>query len=275
MPSRSILDTTPQLMGILNVTPDSFWDQGRWKNTSDAIQRGIEIYQQGADIIDVGGESTRPGAEPVPLEEELKRVIPVIQALVNEIPIPLSIDTMKPEVAEAAIEAGASMINDVTGFRNPLMRKLAVSTGVKICVMHMHETPKTMQQAPFYPEGIAAFLLDWFSQQADILLNLGIKASQLILDPGIGFGKTVDDNLEILHNLPKFRSLGFPILVGLSRKSFLSKILQKPTSELLPMTMVANAIAIQQGADIIRVHDIVEHEEVLRLIKSLRKENES
>lgn len=258
-----------KLMGILNVTPDSCFDQGRWFDPARAIQRGIQIYQEGADLVDVGGESTRPQASPVPEDVELKRVIPIIHALKQEIPLPLSIDTMKPKVAEAAIQAGASFINDITGFRDPDMRRLAAAVQLPICVMHMHETPATMQINPHYPEGIIPFLLDWFKKQIDLLLSDGVKESNIILDPGIGFGKTIADNIEIVHNLQKFKALGFPILIGLSRKSFLGKIVNKSYPELLPVTLAVNTLAIQAKVDIIRVHDIHEHRDIIDVIEQM------
>lgn len=260
-----------KLMGILNVTPDSFSDQGRWFDGEAAFKRGIEIYQQGADILDIGGESTRPGAHPVSEEDELKRVIPVIKRLKIEIPIPISIDTMKPKVAEAALAEGASFINDVSGFRDPAMRKLAAKSQAKLILMHMHENPKTMQQNPSYPKGVISFLLDWFPLQIELLLELGVQKENIILDPGIGFGKTVADNIEIVQNLPELKNLGFPLLIGLSRKSFLGKILNKPCTDLLAATLTGNMLAIQGGADIIRVHDIPEHRDLIDLIDFYKK----
>jgi dihydropteroate synthase len=261
-----------KLMGILNVTPDSCYDQGRWFGPSLAIGRGIEIYQQGADILDIGGESTRPHANPVSEKEEIERVLPVLKALRQEIPIPLSIDTMKVKVAEAALEAGATLINDVSGFQDPNMRQLAAQTGAQICVMHMQGTPQTMQSNPVYPVGIIPFLLSWFERQINLLQQAGVKESQIILDPGIGFGKTIEHNVEIIHNLHKIKALGFPVLIGLSRKSFMGKIIQKPHySDLLPATLAINTIAIQAGVDIIRVHDISEHRDVINLMQYLNQ----
>lgn len=258
-----------QLMGILNVTPDSSFDQGRYFDHQTAIRRGIQMQQEGADWIDIGGESTRPGALPVSEQEELRRVIPVIRALKEQVTIPLSIDTMKAQVAEAAIEAGASLINDVTGFSDPHMRQVAASSQLPICVMHMHETPATMQINPVYPQGITSFLLDWFHARIELLLASGIKEKNIILDPGIGFGKTVADNVEIVHNLHKFKALGFPILIGLSRKSFLGKIIHKTYPDLLPVSLAVNTLAIVAHVDIIRVHDVVEHRDVIDLITHL------
>jgi dihydropteroate synthase len=261
-----------KLMGILNVTPDSCFDQGRWFNPAVAIERGICIQQEGADMLDLGGESTRPGATPVSEQEELNRVLPVLKALKEQITIPISIDTMKPAVAAAALNAGASFINDVSGFRDVNMRYLAADTHVPICVMHMHETPQTMQKQPYYPQGIIKFLIEWFEKRIEELLQAGIKTKNIYLDPGFGFGKTVADNVEILYNLNKIKALGFPVLIGLSRKSFLGKLIHKSHyNDLLPATIAAHTIALQADVDIIRVHDIAVHRDVIDLIKSIKK----
>lgn len=255
-----------QLMGILNVTPDSCLDQGRWFDHCSAIKRGIEIYQEGADWLDIGGESTRPGADPVSEAEEQRRVLPVLKALKKEISIPISIDTMKAKVAEAAILAGASLINDVSGFRDPSMRQVAADSQLPICVMHMHENPTTMQINPSYPQGIIPFLMDWFKNRIELLLKNGIQEKNIILDPGIGFGKTIADNVEIVHNLHRIKALGFPVLLGLSRKSFLGKIINKTYPDLLPVSLAINTLAILAQIDIIRVHDISEHRDVVNLM---------
>jgi dihydropteroate synthase len=259
-----------QLMGILNVTPDSCFDQGRWFEHSTAIQRGIQIWHEGADWLDIGGESTRPGASPVSDKEELNRVLPVIRSLKQEISIPISIDTMKAKVAEAAIEAGASLINDVSGFRDPAMRQVAANSQLPICVMHMHENPTSMQNNPHYPQGIIPFLIDWFTERIDLLLASGIQEKHIILDPGIGFGKTVADNVEIVQNLHKIKGLGFPVLIGLSRKSFLGKIINKNYPDLLPVSLAVNTLAIQAHVDMIRVHDIGEHRDIIDLMSYLQ-----
>lgn len=254
------------LMGILNATPDSFHPDSRSETLDSAIIRGIEMYRQGADILDIGGESTRPGATQVDEEEELRRVIPIIAALRPLLPIPLSIDTMKPRVAQAALEAGATLINDVSGFRDSLMRDLAAKAGVDICVMHMQGTPLTMQQNPSYPEGIIHHLLKWFEDRIQLLLQTGVKEKQIIIDPGIGFGKTIEDNIIILNHLPELKRLGFRVLLGTSRKSFLRKILNKPTAELMPATLAINASAVLSGVDIIRVHDVQEHRDMIDIL---------
>lgn len=260
-----------KLMGILNVTPDSFFDKGSYFSLEKAVARGKAIYLEGADILDIGGESTRPGAIPVSAQEELERVVTVIKTLHSCIPIPISIDTNKPEVALAAVEAGASLINDISGFQNPEMQDLAASSGVQICIMHMQGTPQNMQKNPHYSNGVVSFLIQWFEQQLENLTKKGIKEKQIILDPGIGFGKTVDDNLEILQNLPRLKALGFPLLIGVSRKSFMSKILNKSTSELLPATIAMNTLLIKAEVDIIRVHDVIEHRGVIDLVRACSK----
>lgn len=256
-----------RIMGILNVTPDSFYPKSCFYSLDAAIRRGIEIHNQGADILDIGGESTRPGSDPVGLQEELKRVIPVIKALAKEIPIPISIDTMKPEVAEAAVEAGATLINDVNGFRDPQMQKIAVQSKASLCLMHMLGIPKTMQQNPIYPEGIVAHLMNFLTQQTEALIQSGVAKDKIIIDPGIGFGKTVADNLEIIDNLHKLKDIGFPLLLGVSRKSFLRKMLNTATPEMLAATLTVNMLGILQGVDIIRVHDVPEHRDMITILK--------
>jgi dihydropteroate synthase len=260
-----------KVMGILNVTMDSFYDKGRFHSFEKAVEHGIRLHQEGADWIDVGGESTRPGAETIPEEEELKRTIPVIKELKNQISVPLSIDTMKPRVAEAALNAGATLINDVTGFRHPDMVKLAAERDVDICVMHMLGTPANMQCDPHYPNGVVQDLLDWFEEKVENLLSAGIKKERIILDPGIGFGKTIADNLQILQNLQRFKAMEFPLLIGLSRKSFMGKIIHKPAADLLPTTIAMNTIALLADVDIIRVHDVAVHRDVVDMLGQFGK----
>lgn len=258
-----------QLMGILNITPDSFFDGGKHIHINNAIESGKKFEKIGVDIIDIGGESSRPFATPVSLDEELDRVIPVIEALKSEVKTLLSIDTYKPEVAKKAVEKGASMINDITGFTNPLMQQVAKETGAKIVIMHMLDTPQTMQKKPFYPNGVVEDLLTFFKKQIDTLLKLGIELNQMILDPGIGFGKTVQDNITLISSIHRFKELGVPIMIGASRKSFLGKILNKSTSDLLPATIAINTIALLGGASYIRVHDVQEHRDLIDLVNTL------
>lgn len=251
-------------MAILNTTPDSFYEASRAATVADAIDRGLRFEREGADILDIGGESTRPGSAPVSVEEELERVIPVIQGLRGKLKIPISIDTKKPAVARAAVKFGAALLNDVSGFSNCEMVALAVESQLDICVMHMHETPETMQIAPpHYEDGITSFLLAWFEKRIRGLTKDGVHPHKIIIDPGIGFGKTVADNLEIIHNLHLFKKLGFRVLLGASRKSFLGKILNLPPAELLPPTIAVSTLAISMGIDILRVHDVKEHRSVI------------
>lgn len=246
-------------MGILNVTSDSCYDGGRYLQQEQAIGHGFKLYEDGADLLDIGGESTRPGADPVSEEEELRRVIPVIEGLRPHLPIPISIDTMKAAVAEQAVAAGASLINDVTGFADPAMRQVAANTGVYVCVVHMQGTPRTMQANPHYPEGVVVHLLNWFEERIDLLIHEGVKEENIILDPGIGFGKTVAHNIEILQNLAELQALGFPLLVGTSRKDFMRKITGRDRDELLPTTIAVNTLLMMEEVDILRVHDVLEH----------------
>lgn len=257
-----------QVMGILNATPDSFFDGGHYNSIDRAIHHGQKLITEGADLIDIGGESTRPGAVPVSGKEEIQRTIPVIKALHKDIRI--SIDTSKAEVAAAAIEAGASMINDVTGLCDPEMIRLAIQADVPVCVMHMQGSPQTMQQNPHYPEGVVAEILRWFQEKITILVDQGVKPERLILDPGIGFGKSVADNLKILHNLSVFKALGFPILLGVSRKSFLQKIVSKPAVDMLAPTLGVNTLAIMSGVDIVRVHNVKEHRMLIQVLSEYK-----
>lgn len=260
-----------KIMGILNVTPDSFYDKGKFYTLEQAIAEGIRMIDQGADIIDIGGESTRPGADPVSEEEELNRVLPVIKALREQSKTPLSIDTLKPAVARAAMNAGATLISDVFGFRDPEMVKVAADTNAKACVVHMLGNPKTMQKNPVYKHGVIQEIKQWLQERVDQLEASGILKENIILDPGIGFGKTVDDNYQILHNLQEFKSMGFPVLIGLSRKSFMTKVLGKPPAELLAPTIAMSTITMMENVDYIRVHDVQEHSDVLKLIKDYQK----
>jgi len=261
-------------MGILNATPDSFFDQGSCFGLEKALEKGKAILEEGADIIDIGGVSTRPGAEDVSYEEEKRRTLPLIKALstfASLKKVAISIDTSNPNIAEKAIEEGATLINDIRGFDNPEMRKVAKKSHARLCVMHMQGTPKTMQHHPIYLRGVIVELMEWFDKRIDLLLGEGIDSSQIILDPGIGFGKTLEDNLTILKNLSVFHSLGFPILIGLSRKSFQSKILNKPPTQLLSTTIALNTMSILEGAEIIRVHDVKEHRDVIDALHFLGK----
>lgn len=263
----------PFLMGILNVTPDSFYDGGKYAAVDRAVEKALSMMQEGADIVDVGAESTRPNADPVSEQEEINRLSFLLREL-HRLSIPFSIDTYKVNVAKLAVDFGAYMINDVSGLQSYKMIDLVKASQVKACVMHMQKNPKNMQDEPFYPNGVISDLLDFFKNRLTLFEKKGINLQQIILDPGIGFGKTVSDNILLLKQLHSFKNLGCDLLVGLSRKSFMGKILQKKAKDLLPATIAMNTIALTGGADIIRVHDVAEHKDLIdvisyqRLIKS-------
>lgn len=251
------------LMGILNVTPDSFFETSRCTSIERALERAYSMKEEGADWIDIGGESTRPFSEPVPLQEELSRVVPLFSSLAN-FPLPLSIDTQKHQVARACVELGATMINDVSGFSDDAMIDVAKDhPNTELCVMHSQRSPKEMQIAPSYPLGVVQEIYRFFSDKIALLTACGIEKGRIILDPGIGFGKTVAHNLEILQNLPVFQSLGCRLLVGISRKSFMTRALGLPTGSLLPATVALNGQLIRDGVDIIRVHDVLDHKKMI------------
>ena len=253
------------LMGILNVTPDSFSDGGMFFDKKTAVDQGIRLADEGADIIDVGGESTRPRAEPVSLEEELKRVIPVIRELAGEVDVPISIDTYKSEVAREAIEAGASIINDISGLRfDDRMAGLAAETGVALVVMHIKGTPRDMQVDPHYDD-LLKEIGEYLSRSIEIAVEAGVKKENVIIDPGIGFGKRIEDNFILIKNLEYFRALGQPLLIGPSRKSFLWKTLNVSTGETLEATAAASAASVLSGADLIRAHDVKEISKAIKI----------
>lgn len=244
----------PLVMGILNVTPDSFSDGGRFDSLQRALDRAHAMTEAGADMVDVGGESTRPGADAVAVGEELERVIPVIEAL-SDSGLALSIDTSKPEVMTAAAAAGAVLINDVWALRRPGALQAAAATGLPVCLMHMQGEPGTMQQAPAYDD-VSAEVRDFLADRIAACEAAGIPASRLLLDPGFGFGKQLQHNLSLLRDLPKLGQLKRPILAGLSRKSMLGQITGAATGERQTASAVAAAIAWQQGASVLRVHDV-------------------
>lgn len=260
-----------KIMGILNVTQDSFSDGGLYFDKAAAINRAIQMVEEGADIIDIGGESTRPGSEPVPEEEEIRRTIPVIEALVKEISVTISIDTYKSRVANRALEAGASMVNDISGLRfDPDMPDVIAYHNVPIVIMHIKGTPKDMQQNPVY-EALIPEIMDYLSEGIQIAAKAGIKEDKIIIDPGIGFGKTFEHNLDIICNLSAFTLLGKPILIGPSRKAFIGKVLgDLPPTDRLEGTAAAVAISIFNGANIIRVHDVKEMIHVAKVADAIK-----
>lgn len=256
---RGALGKRTLIMGVLNLTPDSFYDGGRYTTLERALARAEQMIAEGADILDIGGESTRPGADPVPLEEEIRRTLPVIEAIAARYDIALSIDTTKSEVARLALQAGAHIVNDISGMRfDPRMPEVVAEAGALAILMHIKGTPKTMQQNPTY-EDVVREVRDTLAQHAERAQQAGIPKERIWLDPGIGFGKTLEHNLQLLRRLPDLKSLGYPVLVGTSRKSFIGLILGGlPPEERLEGTLATLALAIAWGADAVRVHDVKE-----------------
>lgn len=262
--------TPIKIMGILNVTPDSFYDGGRHADRDAAVAHALSMADDGAAIIDVGGESTRPGAASVSTDVEMARVIPVIESLAERLAIPLSIDTTKAVVAGAALRAGATIINDVSaGTFDPAILDVAANYGATVVLMHINGAPPTMQRDPRYDD-LLGDIEGFLTAAVERALGAGIARDRIILDPGIGFGKTLEDNYRIIANLPRFKRLGFPLLVGLSRKSLIGNVVGEGADR-LPATIALNAAAVLGGADIIRVHDVREHRLALAGIEMLRK----
>jgi dihydropteroate synthase len=255
------------IMGILNVTPDSFSDGGLFNNLDAAITHAKKMVSDGADLIDVGGESSRPGSEPLSEKEELARILPVVTRLVKEVSVPISIDTYKPFVADTCLKAGAHLINDITGLTNLAMRNVAAEHNVPVVMMHMLGTPKIMQQKPVYQD-VLGEIKAFFQRQIIAAQKAGVR--QIIIDPGIGFGKTVEHNLQILRHLDTFKDLGCPLLVGPSRKSFIGTITDLPVNERLDGTIAAVTIAVMNGAHIVRVHDVKECRRAMQVVDAIR-----
>ncbi len=257
------------VMGIVNVTPDSFSGDGLGGDTEAAITQGIRMVEDGADILDIGGESTRPGSEPVSEADELRRVLPVIEGLAERVNVPISIDTYKSTVARAALEAGAAIVNDISGLHHdPEIAKIAAEAGAAVVIMHIQGTPRDMQKEPRYADvigDISAYLDEGIATAREA----GLQPDQIVVDPGIGFGKTLEHNLEILRRLREFRSLGCPVLVGASRKSMIGKILDLPADQRVEGTAATVALAIAAGADIVRVHDVKEMVRVARVADAI------
>jgi len=257
------------LMGVLNVTPDSFSDGGLYFDRQLAIERALQMVEEGADIIDIGGESTRPFSEPTPLEEELRRVIPVIEAVAPKISIPISIDTYKAKVAFEALQAGASIVNDISGLRfDPEMVKIVAESGAGLIVMHIKGTPKTMQLDPHYDD-VMDEIKSYLKESIEKAESEGVHPESIVVDPGIGFGKKLHHNLEIFRRLNELEELGKPILVGPSRKSFIGEILGLPVSERLYGTLGAVAYCALKGVHIVRVHDVKAARQVVDIIDAI------
>ena len=255
-------------MGILNITPDSFSDGGRWLGKSEAIQHALAMQDAGADIIDVGGESTRPGAEAVSLRQELDRVIPVIEAIVPSLSVPISIDTSKPEVMREAVAAGAGMINDIYALRIDGAVQAAIDMKVPVCLMHMQGEPRVMQDNPVYKDvgdEVRQFLLE----RARQCEQAGLQRHNIILDPGFGFGKTLQQNLDLFHSLPELVATGYPVLVGISRKNMIGQLTGRELAERTPGSIAAAMLSTQAGAAIVRVHDVAETLDALKVATAL------
>ena len=257
------------IMGIVNVTPDSFYDGGRFLGLKAAVEHATQLADEGADIIDVGGESSRPGADPVSLEEERLRVLPVIEALASQLDIPLSIDTCKSEVAYDALSRGVQIVNDISGLRqDPNMAKVVAESGAFVVIMHMKGTPKNMQLNPSYDD-VTGELIEFFKDRVKYVRKRGVQDERIILDPGIGFGKRVSDNFVILHSLGRIVDLGYPVLTGPSRKSFIGITLNLPAHERLEGTASAVAASVLNGAKIVRVHDVKEMKRVITIADAI------
>jgi dihydropteroate synthase len=261
----------PLVMGVLNVTPDSFADHGRYFDQAAALAQARALVVAGADILDIGGESTRPFADSVTLEEELRRVLPVIEAIAPEIHVPISIDTYKAPVAQAALEAGATLINDISALRfDPDMAPLAAQLQAPVVLMHMQGTPRDMQRQPHYHD-LLGEIRDFFRERLDFAASQNLSPELLVLDPGIGFGKTWRHNLEILNHLDMFLDLGCPLLVGASRKAFIGHILDLPAGEERDIgTLAALAVAVIQGARIVRTHNVAYARQFLAVLEAIR-----
>ena len=259
--------STPKVMGIVNVTPDSFSDGGKYASTNLAVEHALRLVEEGADILDIGGESTRPNATPVCLEEELNRVIPVIEALAKRTNIPLSIDTYKPQVMQAAILAGVDMVNDVRALQEEKALDIVAHSSVGICLMHMQGTPQTMQVNPYYAD-VVTEVATFLQARLQACVDLGITKNRILLDPGFGFGKRTVDNIALLKSLHAV-SLGQPLLVGLSRKSVLGAMTGLEVDARLHASIAASVVAIMKGANIVRVHDVKAAVDALKVVAAV------
>ncbi len=258
----------PRVMGIVNNTPDSFSGDGTGGDAEAAIRRGLHMFESGADLVDIGGESTRPGAEPVPASEEMARTIPVVEELSKRFPSRVSIDTMKPEIAEAALYAGASIVNDVSGLRNARMIEVVAEHDAAVVIMHMLGEPRTMQLRPRYKD-VVREIKEYLADRIEAAEREGVDPKKIMIDPGIGFGKTLDHNLEILAGLGELRSLNKPIMIGVSRKSFIGSITGVPANERLDGSIAAAVMAVVKGADIVRAHDVPETVRALKVAHAI------
>jgi len=266
-----VLDLSePRVMGVLNVTPDSFSDGGRYAGFAAAVARGVAMAEEGAAIIDVGGESTRPGAAAVEVHEELGRVVPVIEALAQRVAVPISVDTSKPEVMRAAIAAGAAMVNDVRALGAPGALDAVAGTGAAVCLMHMQGEPRTMQQAPEYRD-VVGEVRSYLAARVSACVAAGIATTRLCIDPGIGFGKRAEHNLALLAALDQLATPGIPVLVGVSRKSLVGMITGRAAGDRLAGSVALAALAVMRGAAIVRAHDVAETVDAVKVASALRR----
>lgn len=271
--SHTLDITQPCIMGILNLTPDSFSDGGLFINKDKALRHVQKMIDDGAHIIDIGGESTRPGASEVSIEEECNRVIPLIKSIRKKYDIPISIDTSKTEVMQQAIEAGASMINDVNALQADGAVELAAKLNVPVCIMHMQGQPRTMQHTPEYKD-VVQEVKEFLQQRIDVCLKAGIKKENIIIDPGFGFGKTLEHNLDLFKHIPEFEKLGIPLLIGVSRKSMIGTILNNAAADKRLHGSIALAtLAAWMGANILRVHDVKETADALKCCQAVKNNN--
>jgi dihydropteroate synthase len=260
--------TTPRVMGIVNVTPDSFSDGGKFSQRDQAIAHALKLAEEGADVLDIGGESTRPNATPVGLQEELNRVIPVIEALSKQVNIPISIDTYKPQVMQAAIAAGASMVNDVRALQEDGALEIVAKSNAGVCLMHMQGTSQTMQQNPQY-EDVVNDVKAFLAARLQASIDAGVAKNRILLDPGFGFGKTREHNIRLLQNLENFADLGQPLLVGLSRKSVLGQVTGNDVDARLYASIAASVLSAMKGAKILRVHDVKATVDALKVVAAI------
>ncbi len=261
----------PCIMGVLNVTPDSFSDGGRFLAADAALEQALTLVREGAAVVDIGGESTRPGSDPVGLDDELQRVVPVIEALAARAGVPISVDTTKAEVARRALAAGARMVNDVSALRtDPAMAEVVAEAGSPVCLMHMQGQPKTMQDAPRYDD-VVGEVIAFLEERMAFAVSQGVREEQVLLDPGIGFGKTIEHNLTLLRHLDRLVALGRPVVLGTSRKRFLGAILGAEPGERVVGTMATTVIGLLAGAHVFRVHDVKPNYEALRVALAVRE----
>ncbi|MGY1683863.1 dihydropteroate synthase [Geodermatophilus sp. SYSU D01176] len=258
----------PLVCGILNVTPDSFSDGGRFDSLDRAVEHGRTLAAEGADLIDIGGESTRPGSRPPTVAEELDRVVPVVEALGRLVPVPLSVDTSCPEVMRAAVAAGASMVNDVRALQRPGALEAAAQLGVPVCLTHMQRSPETMQEDPRYRD-VVIDVRTFLAERIGACLDAGVRPEHVVVDPGFGFGKTLSHNVALLASLDAFTGLGVPVMVGLSRKSMLGQLTGRTVPDRLPGSLAAALVAVQRGASVLRVHDVAATRDVLAVLEAV------